>query len=151
VKPTHALTINGQTSFELSDVVKPAADVLARSIGLLDGERKFALLLWRLPVDRTLDEIDLKTEPVEYLQCAGSASRLTIEVSESDDGIGVRQYVLGTADALSADPPTEEIRWQDHTAEVYSSEVFDSSQAIEIFSYYLLHNVVAPTLHKRTR
>ena len=146
--PTHVLTINGRNSFELSEAVKPAADVLARSIDLLDGDRKFALSLWRLPDNKRLDKVDREREPAEYMQCAGSADRLTIEVRERGEN-GYGQFVVGRSITTDEESSLENIHWEEHVVRVHPSEIFGAAEAKEIFNYYLAHNAVPASFNKR--
>lgn len=147
MRSTHALTVNGQRSFELSEPVRPVKEQLVRNIERLDGADRYSLVLWRLPAGVVLNDVDLTREPQQYLQCAGSAERMTIEVRQLVDGTPV-QSVLGhaSADGEAAD---ETVVWNGYTAHVRRSEVFDATEAIEIFGYYLDHDDVSPAYERR--
>ncbi|WP_295839724.1 hypothetical protein [uncultured Microbacterium sp.] len=72
-----------------------------------------------------------------FLQAAGTAETMTIECRRLDDDGGERLYVLGHGGPRSAEP-TVRIEFNDgqnHTL-VYPDEVFDASEAGEIFFSY---------------
>lgn len=147
MRASHALTLSGRTSFEFSDAVKPVRDQLARALSRLDGTERYSLVLWRLPAGVVLNDVDLTREPRQYLQCAGSAERMTIEVRQLVDGTPV-QSVLGHASA-DGDAADETVVWNGYTAHVRRSEIFDATEAIEIFGYYLDHDDVSPAYERR--
>ena len=78
--PTHALAINGTTWMDLQEVGKGELDDLDRFLHRLDGNKLYSLILWKMPAGKHLDEVDPDTDAEEYIQCAGSADRMTVEV-----------------------------------------------------------------------
>jgi hypothetical protein len=145
---THALTNSGRSTAELSEAVRPVKEQLARALARLDGEERFSLVLWRIPDGKTLLDVDMATEPREYLQCAGSASRMTVELREVAGGTA-RQYVLGREPAEEDGSPGEIVPWSDFKATVYPNEVFEAEEAARLFAYYLDHHTADPAYHRR--
>jgi hypothetical protein len=148
MRATHALTHSGRSTAELSEAVRPVKEQLARALARLDGEERFSLVLWRLPAGKTLLEVDMAVEPQEYLQCAGSAERMTVELRELEGGVA-RQYVVGRLPAEQDGAPGEVVPWSDFKAVVYPNEVFAADEAAELFGQYLDTHAVEPTYHLR--
>jgi|GEM_PF-5300404 len=71
----------------------------------------------------------------EYIQCAGSADRLTIEIRERD-GAELAQLVVGIPEDRSDSAPNKEVRWGDRVVYVNDNEVFDATSALPIFIEY---------------
>jgi hypothetical protein len=67
---------------------------LRGAFGRTDGDRLFAFLLWELPIDGRFEEGLQGVEPLTFIQCAGSADALTVELREP--GESCRGYVLST-------------------------------------------------------
>lgn len=113
----------------------------------LDGEERYSLVLGALPPDQGLAEIDTKTWPPEYLQCAGSSKAMTIEI-RTGVGDGAKQYIVGRSATHSGEPSTD-IPWNGYISTVYPDEVFSAEEATELFAYYLVHNTVPAELSLR--
>jgi len=123
--------INGQ-----SWMVSSGDDGIERILRGLDGERWHSLVLALLPVGVDFRDCDLDAEVDEYIQCAGSADRLTIEVRKRE-AKGLVQYVVGSQLHEQDSPrPTEEVGWGDHAVHVYDQELFDATSALPIFLEY---------------
>jgi hypothetical protein len=104
----------------------------------MDGERLFSLLLWRLP--RGLEFVD--SNPTknadEYLQCAGSADRMTLEVRRRE-GAGFAQYCIGRGPSLRATSASlVQISWAGHEVTVAPEEVFTAGEAESVFTEYFV-------------
>lgn len=75
------------------------------------------------------------SEITEFIQSAGSAARMCIEVRRLVDG----EYQLFSAgrQVENGAPTPTEILWGDgHKIELWSNEVFAAPEAIEIYRYY---------------
>lgn len=137
-KVTHRLTMNGRVDGEAKDLVSPS-EVVGRRLGLLDGVVRYSLSLWRPPVGVPFDRVDLVDWPQQYVQAAGSADGMTVEVRRLGEP-GRRQYVVGRAGLETSGPPVEiVIPWNGCETGVYSSEVFsaaEAAEAAEVFAGY---------------
>lgn len=100
----------------------------------LDGSRRLAWSIWQTPPGVPLDRVNMKRFPQEYLQCAGTRERMTVEVRRREmDGV-FRQYALGRT---GSEPGSEEvIRWDAFETVVRSNEVFDAEAAFPVFLAY---------------
>ena len=132
---THAITMNGRIHGELKDPDNPADETIKKRLALLDGTTRYSLSLWRLPDDVPFDKVDLSRWPQEYLQVAGSRTRMTVEVRRIEDGIP-RQYVVGHAPVHASSRPGEIVPWNGYEARVHPTEVFDVAEVGEIFAAY---------------
>jgi len=132
---THVFTINGRVWVELNDSYGPEADELARLLGRLNGNDRHSLILWKLLEGKSLDQVNPSNDARQYLQAAGSAERMTVEVRrETVDG--AEQCVLGSPHEGSPGGESVVIPWGVHEVRVETYEVFDAAQASKIFECY---------------
>lgn len=135
-KVTHALTMNGRIHGEVKDPDLSPREVIEQRLALLDGVDRYSLSLWRLPTDVPFDRVDLAAWPQQYVQAAGSADGMTVEVRRVGEP-GRRHYVVGRAGSDTSGPPVEVvIPWNGCEAGVYSFEVFSAVEAAEVFAGY---------------
>jgi len=113
----------------------PEIDQIRRLLAGLDGSDRYSLVLWRLPAGRQLDEADPDSKAREYIQAAGSADRMTVEVRRLTSH-GPEQFVVGRTAPSSPSDPLIELRWSGYTTQVYPSEVFDATEATDLFDSY---------------
>lgn len=135
---THAMTVNGRIHGELKDPFNPPEAQIRKSLALLDGSRRFSLILWAIPRGISFSKVDLGSEPKEYIQAAGSCERMTVEVRRIEAG-KPRQYVIGrSTPSGGGQHQPEVIKWDGGIETVVSpSEVFTAEQAADLFvSYY---------------
>ena len=127
-----AVGLNARTWIELQDV----AD-LGGYLGRLDGDRVYSLVVWRLPQGRSFGESDPRLQATEYLQCAGTSSRMTIEIRRRDGETYV-QYCVGEApdQYANGDPGAEAVEWAGHRVHVSVSELYDAESAKSVFEEY---------------
>jgi hypothetical protein len=135
----HAVTMNGRITTQLRP--RPGSSIeeeLSSRLGLLDGKRRFALLLWRLPEGVPFDLVDLDSGPTEYIQCAGGASgRFTCEVRRLDADGSPRHEVIGRrADGVASIVRTEVIYWAENESTVQQNEVLSRGELRELFGSY---------------
>lgn len=144
----YAMTMSGRTTVDLKPPSEASGQLL-QALGRLDGERRFSLILFKLPEGAALDDVDLSTFPKEYLQCAGSQERMAVEIRVRESG-DLRQYALGRAEG-PADrmEPDEVIRWSSFETPVHHTEVFTGAEAAEIFLEYLSTGLVSSEYHRR--
>uniref|UniRef100_UPI00261400D6 hypothetical protein n=1 Tax=Microbacterium sp. TaxID=51671 RepID=UPI00261400D6 len=142
-RKTHVVESNGYSRGPLIDSVRPYPDALRFSLNRMNGTSFWAYSLWRAPEGSDLlDDIPLSDE---YLQSAGSADALTIEVRVLGDDGEPHQYVVGKPGEKPTGAPSEVIRWDDgrHSTTVYPNEVFTADEAAEVFYAYFLTDEVA--------
>jgi hypothetical protein len=148
-KVTHALTMNGRVHGEVKDPVLSSREVIGQRLALLDGVVRYSLSLWRLPIDVPFDRVDLAAWPQQYVQAAGSADGMTVEVRLLGEP-GRRQYVVGRAGRDASGPPVEVVvPWNGCETGVYSSEVFSAAEAAEVFAWYYETGQIPDTFHLR--
>lgn len=146
---THALTMNGRVHGEVKDAVMSPREVIRQRLGLLDGAVRYSLSLWRLPDGVPFDRVDLGAWPQEYVQAAGSADGLTVEVRRAEQS-GWGQYVVGRTPRDTSDPLVEVvIPWNGYETRVSSSEVFSAAEAAEVFTQYYDVGQIQDTFHLR--
>lgn len=142
---THIVQSNGISRGPLIDTIRPYPDAIRYSLNRLNGSSSWAYSLWRAPEGADLlEDIPLSDT---YIQCAGSADALTIEVRTVDDDGVAHQYTVGRAGDEPTGPPTEAIRWDDnrHSTAVHANEVFTADEAADVFyGYFLTDEVVEP-------
>lgn len=142
---THVVESNGYSRGPLIDSVRPYPDALRFSLNRMNGASFWAYSLWRAPEGADLlEDIPLSDE---YLQSAGSAEALTVEVRVLDDDGVAHQYVVGKEGGEPQGEPTQVIRWDDgrHSTTVYPHEVFTADEAADVFYAYFLTDEVPAT------
>lgn len=132
---THALTMNGRIHGELKDPLDSDAEVIRKRLMLLDGDHRFSLSLWRLPIGIPFDRVNLERWPEEYIQVAGSRRRMTVEVRRLD-GEAFAQYVVGRRANADRGRPAMVVPWNGHEAHVHPHEMFDAAGAADLFISY---------------
>jgi len=149
---THIVTTNGDSHIFLDDFIRPYKEQISRVLHLLDGERRWGYSLWQAPEGVGLFAIDKKKYPQNFMQSAGTAEAMTIEVRfVEDDGVG-RQYVLGRPDEVVEGEPPVVLRYLNESRELrlYPNEVFNADEASEIYyQYFLTDEVPAPYVLRR--
>lgn len=135
-KATHAITMNGRISGELKHPSDSPEEVIQKRLLLLDGIGRYSLSLWRLPEGVPFDRVDQGSWPTEYIQCAGSKDRLTVEIRRLEAGVH-QQYVVGAAvTPVAPSGPREVLKWDSFQTSVYENEIFDAGRASIVFVEY---------------
>jgi hypothetical protein len=137
VIPTHALAVNGRTWMEIQSIEKGEENDLTKLMSRVDGSKIYSLILWKLPDGKSIDQTSPKRDATEYMQCAGSADRMTVEVRRLK-GKKFEHFVVGRAPNNGGNPEKREtIHWESVETVVAPNEVFSSAEAAELFrSYY---------------
>lgn len=117
-----------------------------RALTRLNATTFYAYSIWHYP-----DGIDfykvVYDEIEEYLQTAGSAERMTVEVREKDPDGGYVQYVLATEPITGE--PSETIVWDGHSTQVHPEEVFTAEQAAPLFEEYFKTGRISQRVPRR--
>lgn len=132
---THAYSVNGQAWSELQDSFGPPSEELKGLLSRLDGVERYSLILWALPEGKYLDETSPADDAREYLQCAGKAERLVVEIRRIVDG-KPQQYVIGRPAGSTSSEADEEVHWSNFMTLVHENEVFDAIEAADLFASY---------------
>lgn len=140
IRRTHIEQSNGDSRGPLVDSIRPYPEAIRFALNRLNGSSTWAYSLWRAPEGADL----LKDIPLsdEYLQAAGSAAAMTVEIRTVDaDGLA-HQYVAGKPGAVPDSTPTEMITWDDgrQRSHVHGHEVFTADEAAQVFYAYFLTN-----------
>jgi hypothetical protein len=144
-RPTHVRETNLSTGW-MSDFTEEIPGQLAAIINRLgDGKYEY-YCIYPLPADAEYDEV---VHPTEWLQTAGSADRLTVEIKRLDDDGVHRLYTVGRAAAADEPEPTEVVRRGDVEYAVRPSEVLTSADALTLFQHYYDHHEIPEGWHLR--
>ena len=147
--PTHVTMRNGASRGALIDFVRPYDQQIKFVLDQLDGDKLWAWCLWRAPEGTDL-RMDLPDSD-NYMQCAGTAQKMTIEVRTVDSDGTVNQYTVGRTPpegwSQKTEEPSEIIHWDRgrRSLRIYPHEVFDSEEAAAIFfDYFQTDGLSAP-------
>ncbi|KRE60089.1 hypothetical protein [Nostocoides sp. Soil756] len=132
---THAVTTNGRIHSELKPASGSLRDQIQGRLQRLDAAERYSLGLWALPPGVAFDDVDLDAWPQEFLQAAGSADRMTVELRMIDAGLA-RQFVVGRAPLTDGAPADQEVFWDGFRETVRPAEVFTWAEAIDVFWTY---------------
>lgn len=123
-----ALTINGETSYEAKREVQFGFE---SALKRMDGENLHSLVLWHYPAD---EEFAIPDYLDQYLQCAGTAERLTIEFRYTRSDGTPLHFVLCREEPEGEE--TSAIHPRYPSSQVYPEEVWTAAEAAPIFDYY---------------
>lgn len=142
-KPTHITSHNNSVRGALVEYFRPYPDQIRFSIHGLDGASSWGYSLWRAP--EGADLLDSIPTSSEYIQCAGTADALAIEVRHLDPDGTAHQYAVGKPGTVSTGEPTETIHYDDgrHSVTVHPNEVFTADEAAVVFYTYFLTDKVS--------
>lgn len=142
-KPTHIDQMNGRTRGAFLDDLRPYPDEIRFVLNRMNGTSFWAWSLWRAPEGADLLESIPFSE--EYMQCAGTAKALALEVRRIEDDGTPHQYAIGKPGGHGTGEPTEVIHFDDgrHSTTVYPHEVFTADEAAVVFYTYFLTNEVS--------
>ncbi|MBL1080308.1 hypothetical protein JK358_38525 [Nocardia sp. 2] len=149
--PTHRIAYNGERLVTLVGPHETVED-FRRPLSRLDGDDRYSLNLQTLPRpmwSEDLTDDDRLAMALEFLQCAGSADALSIEVRMLVDGAS-RLYTLGRPGDYTGDPSIR-IPFQrgNHQLTVYPEEVFTADDAAELFFGYYRTRTIPTEMHLR--
>ena len=136
-----AVTWNGDTN-------QPAT--LEESVGYerplqsLDAKSNFAYCLWHYPADA---EFEAPTWLSHYLQCAGAAERMTVELRVTHDDGSYNHWVLGRA-PLTGEETERVVRGQGQSM-IHPEEVWTAEQAAPLFEQYSRERTIPDWVHRR--
>ncbi len=116
-------------------------------LGRMDGTGFFAYNMWHHPEATHFNDVDVDAHSNEYLQCAGSAEAMTVELrEESVDGHD--HWVLATGPITGEANRT--VTWdEDFSTQVHAEEVFSSEQAAALFEEYYRTGTIPDSVPRR--
>jgi hypothetical protein len=134
-----AMGINGRSWVEVRDLA-----AVSSALHRMDGGRFYSLVIWRLPPGMNFEDSNPSVESKEFLQCAGAADRMTVEVRRRD-GEMLGHYCVGLKGSLSAtEAERVPITWAEHRILVSPGEVFTADDAVPVFGSYIASGTVPP-------
>ena len=139
---THVLSKNGVSHTEIPND-KRIEFVIRRAPTLMDGSERFAISLSRLPEGKRLRD-DLPASWADlFLQAAGSAEAMMVEVrKENPDGSDSLYRLARPLPVSEQFSGMVDIAWNGRVDSVPAEEAFDAAEAGDIFWYYYQHGVV---------
>lgn len=139
--PTHITMFDGKRRGPLVDYFRPYPDQIRTSLNTLDGASGWAYSLWRVPKGKDINDAPYSET---FLQAAGSAEGMTIEMRTVETDGTPHHFVVGKPCTDPSAPLTRIISWADgaHSTAVREGEVFTADEAAEIFYAYFLTDAV---------
>ena len=120
---------------------------IARALQGVNTGSDTSCVLWAIPTGQDFLDADY-SQIGTYLQCAGIADSLTIEM-RVDDGVSARHYVLGRLATPGEMGSAEVVENEVGDVMVLPNEVFNVEQATRIFQYYRVHDTVPADCERR--
>ncbi|MBK0421715.1 hypothetical protein JD292_06470 [Leucobacter sp. CSA2] len=143
--------INSSISSRLSDTFRSFRDQIRRSLGRLDGEETFAYSIYFVPDDAGWPDAPGYDDDLYndfYLQSAGTAEAMVIELKRKDIDGETRQYAVGRP-APADQSDMVEVHYADSTLTVPPSEVFTADEATDIYYQYFQNQTIPEDLTLR--
>ncbi len=131
--PTHASCLNGRIWLELTTTFRSEEELIRAQLHALDGQSEYSYILWRMPEGARLGDVFPDKEARLFLQCAGSASAMTIEWSRPTEG-APELLVLGHQ---AGSERWTTLPWDGTESRVKENELFHADEACDIFVTYL--------------
>jgi hypothetical protein len=134
---------------ELTDSIRPIPEELKWQLSRLDGKRRFAFSIAPLPEGVAWNAVNLNEWPTEFLQCAGNADRMTIEIRWIADGRPVLSVVGRGLGATETSELNQKVAWDEFETLVREDELFSWETAAAIFEHYYRTGSIPETLSLR--
>jgi hypothetical protein len=100
----------------------------------LNGKDEHSLLVWRMPSGMSLGDVNPQKFCNEFLQSAGNARRMCIEVRRKEGNRYV-QYAVGRKNGQKVQ--WRSIKWASYNLRLHASEIFSAREATPIYEWYL--------------
>lgn len=141
--PTHVMQFSGGMAVTMGGGSGPLQ--FTGPLGVLDGSEHWCILFYPLPPGKGYEDVAGTPIPV-YLQAAGSADAMTVEIRKPGGeqwGVGWVRYIVGHPDDGTS-PLTTAIPLP-HVIEMRSrAEIFAAEEAAQLFiSYYKTGDIPA--------
>lgn len=119
---------------------------IAEALPRMDGRRLWALAMWPFPNDVHFDDVNYEEASSFYVQCAGRAQAMTVEIRERTPEVP-KHYVLGLGEPTGGADVV--IEFDEFAVNVHPEEVFNAEQATEVFHEYINTGTVGDRWHRR--
>ena len=136
-----AVTVNGSTSYEAKREIRFG---FLTPLERMDGEGLQSLVLWHYPADEEFEHPEYLSN---YIQCAGTARRLTVELRRTQPDGTYTHWVLGRF--VPTGTESETIQWAEFSTRVHPEEVWTAADVAPLFDYYATHRTLPDTIHRR--
>lgn len=133
--PTHVMEYNGRIAATIGRDAGPLQ--FAGPLRALDGSEQWSVVLYPLPPGKSYEDVANLPTP-EYLQAAGEAERMVVELRKAGGaqwGADWVRYIVGHPHDRNA-PVDVAIKLPDTTEIVSQPEVFDAEEAVQLFMTY---------------
>jgi hypothetical protein len=147
VTDNHAVSFNWARHSEVNSLIRPVPDTVRHMLTRLDGEATWAFALWQKTPGHSPGRISFSAEPEEFLQSAGSAEAMTVELRRREADGEYHQYAVARP---APEPGTRDVSWasndpaRPHRLTVPAAEVYDAAQAADVYAaYYATDDVPA--------
>jgi hypothetical protein len=124
----------------ITGTMVPADLQIERGLRRLNPGSDTSCVLWAIPRGQQFLDVDY-SKIGTYLQCAGTARSLTIEM-RIEQGSMVHHYVVGRGGDPRALEKAEVVESEVGGVMVFPNEVFNVERAIPIFQFYYAHDTV---------
>jgi hypothetical protein len=111
---------------------------IARGLQGLNAGSDTSCVLWAIPCGKEFLDVDY-SQIGTYLQCAGTANKLTIEMRVGQAETA-HHYVLGRKGDPRALERAELVESELGGVMVFPNEIFNVEEAVGIFQYYYWHD-----------
>ena len=133
-------TPRGQEGW-IEEVFRPVPDTLRLRLAALDGLETFTYIIWRGSDPTSI--VGFESKPGgSFIQAAGSADQMTVEVRLAGPDGESHLYAVGRAEPVDGTTTLIPIS-QTRAVRVFSNEVFTADEAAVIFYTYYLTDAVA--------
>lgn len=142
----HAELIDGRFRRIFPGARWTASERLAMDLDRMNGAKRFALALWRLPRAADRRVLDDRWDADNYIQCAGGPDQFVIEVRRPT-GDGLEHLVVGHSDTDQR--VMVDVRRGEHVSNVHAGETFTRDEVFEIMLHYIEHEAIPSRLASR--
>ena len=115
-----------------------------RPLQSLDAVTNFAYCLWHYPAGQEFAHPEYLDN---YLQCAGTAECMTVELRVTHEDGTYTHWVLGRGPLTGGE--TERVVWDTGQTMVHPEEVWTAEQAAPLFEQYARERTVPDWVHRR--
>ncbi|SPX87819.1 Uncharacterised protein [Mycobacteroides abscessus] len=148
-RPTHESvtgTTAGTITSWMSEFREEIPHAIAYNINALGADGGFddvhtSYRIYRIPEGAKQGD---QISPKEWIQTAGTAERLTVEIKRAEADGQYHHYVIGHPSTATSSGDTENIQFGEFQLPVQPSEVLTADEAIRLFQHYYDYNDVAP-------
>ncbi len=154
IRPTHESvtgTTKGTIRSWMSEFREEIPHAISYNINALGTDGGFddihtSYLIYRIPDGAEQGD---KIDAPEWIQTAGTAERLTVEIKRQDADGAYRQYVVGRPNAANEQDDTDSVQFRGFQHHVRPSEVLTAAEAIDLFLEFYDHGTIPPVWHLR--